>query len=461
MKTPKTAQKLAFLLLALLLPALLFSGCSGGEKKPLQVCVDLGGAGRYQNNNLSINLQNFLQNLHDFGGPEDVEVEIIPMEGADRDSAIKRIKTELMSGSGPDVFIVDTYDGNFFRTTPVFPIPEQLMNRPYFLPLDDYIEKAQFMEWDKLTPQIMESGRTDEGQIFLPLSYTFLLTCFEKSQASHTPSKDYTWADMLADESRITTAAGIFCQPGNMSGVWFPAQFGHLADYSNEKLLLTEEDLYTALEDQLLLEEMYHNGEFDQLPTMYQNRAGVNFAPAHYELQESGAIHGFDSINASQEQRPLTMIPLYSREGGVTAKVTCYAAVNRNTKRPEEAFFILDYLLGTDAQRYSDVYDMIFRNDLSLPVHMDLMSPDLSCRHWSMSRENFETFRAVRDQITTVTFPDALDWELNNLYWDAREVMWSDDGPMDLSTCGPEMKEQLKKLVSEHYRVMEMVLAES
>lgn len=94
-----------------------------------------------------------------YGGPEEMEVDYIPKEGADRESMIKHLKTELMSGSGPDLFIVDAFDGNFYNEKPMFPIPEQMIERRVFLPLDEYIEKAQFAQWDRLTPKVMEAGR--------------------------------------------------------------------------------------------------------------------------------------------------------------------------------------------------------------------------------------------------------------------------------------------------------------
>ena len=449
-----TIQKALCLLLSLILSAGLFTGC-GGEKKPLQICVDLGGAGRYQNRDLPAQVRNLVENVHDFGGPEDVEVEIIPIEGAERETAIKRVKTELMSGSGPDLFLVDTYDGNFYNTTPVFPIPQQLMDRRLFLPLDEYIENAQFMEWDKLNPQVMAAGHGEEGQLFLPLSYSFPVTCYKREDFDHTPSKDYTFADMVDDESGYLAAAGCFNQSGVGTGDWFHAVFGELADYAGEKLLFTEEDLYDALIQQLRIDLRYFDGAFDGLP-WYQARMGVGMRPTRWS-GEYGNLN-MDYLHPDSAT-PLSMVPLYSLEGGVTAKVTSFAAINRNSKRPDEAFMILDYLLGVDAQRYASVYEMIYRFDMALPVYDDLLSPDLSCQHRSMSADNFQAYTQLRDQITAVTLTNALDWELLETYWDARDVLWDGDATTYLPIEGKE--DELRQVVSEHYTVMEMELAES
>ena len=76
-----------------------------------------------------------------------------------------------------------------------------------FLPLDSYIEKAQFMEWDKLTPVVMDAGRTEKGQFLLPMTYTVPAVAFRRSDVEHTPSKDMKWEDMLLEGPHISLAA--------------------------------------------------------------------------------------------------------------------------------------------------------------------------------------------------------------------------------------------------------------
>ena len=47
----------------------------------------------------------------------------------------------------------------------------------------------------------------------------------------------------------------------------------------------------------------------------------------------------------------MTMIPVYSMDGDVTATVEAYTGINRNTKHAEEAFFVVDYLMRVDVQQ--------------------------------------------------------------------------------------------------------------
>ena len=103
----------------------------------------------------------------------------------------------------------------------LFPMIEISMRSGVFLPLDTYIENAQFMEWDKLTPKVMEAGRTEEGQLVVPMAYTMPLTFYRKSEVSHTPSTEMTWDDMMADETGIlrNAASTAYLEDGRLHGM--------------------------------------------------------------------------------------------------------------------------------------------------------------------------------------------------------------------------------------------------
>lgn len=104
--------------------------------------------------------------------------------------------------------------------------------------------------------------------------------------------------------------------------------------------------------------------------------------------------------------------------------------MNRNTKRPEDAFFVLDYLSSEYAQRaeylmraiYS-VLDGITLQVGCLPMYEQIMTKDKtiywpateqdnSKNGWNFSDENFEQLCLLREQITNVYFRDALTQEL-------------------------------------------------
>lgn len=77
----------------------------------------------------------------------------------------------------------------------------------------------------------------------------------------------------------------------------------------------------------------------------------------YYDRRWNGSVDDVEWWTAtSEEQRqsiaeaPQIMQPLYNTEGGVSAGITSYVCVNRNTKRPEDAFQVVDFLFKTEVQ---------------------------------------------------------------------------------------------------------------
>lgn len=439
-------RTLALVLALTMALALMLPGCGEKSAAPLRVCVDVGGP------NASVNFDNLLKTIADYGGPGDVEVEYVPQEGGDRESAIKRLKTELMSGAGPDLFIVETYGGPGGRTMynkPMFPIPEQMIERRVFLPLDEYIEKARFAEWDQLTPKVMEAGRGSEGQILVPIAYTLPLSCYRTEDYEHDISPEHTWQEMLDDDSGMLRQAGCFYRLGaglkdsGVSGI-----FTVLADYKEEELLFTQEELLETVEQKLGLA----GEDAGELPPCYQCQMSLNLTPTCYSGANAGEV--------LYPKDPMTIVPQYNREGGVTAKVSAFAAINRNSKRPEDAFFVLDYLLGREAMGHSAFYLSLTGESGAMVMDLDMGRGELSFQQYpNMAGENMAQIDEIRESVTSVGFANALDEQIRVAYIDAQNVLLLEGS--GLSSCSQEAREEIEDIVREAYRVMDMELKES
>ena len=123
--------------------------------------------------------------------------------------------------------------------------------------------------------------------------------------------------------------------------------------------------------------------------------------------------------------------------------------MNANTRSPQAAVFLVDYLLGEECQR-SPVYAYhTLRN--SIPVMEGLMQNDnpVSMEDksaWSLSPENYDTLCALRGSITHAEFCTPLDLEISRLPY---------------SIWGPDNQKSPEALVHDAYMRMNMMLAES
>lgn len=69
-----------------------------------------------------------MNTVKSLGGPENVSFEYLPREGTERETALDRVRTEIMSGGGPDMFIIACNGGIDYMAADVealFRVPEK------------------------------------------------------------------------------------------------------------------------------------------------------------------------------------------------------------------------------------------------------------------------------------------------------------------------------------------------
>ena len=379
------------------------------SEDPLRICIDLVNIMTDNSAWIDQALEDFLFRLKETVGLENVVLEIIPSQFdgmkvktdyTARSSAIERIQSEILDGKGPDVFIL-TYELNidymtasvdYDMTNSVFDYPQKAMEYGYFLPLDELIENnTELTEWDKLTQPVLEAGRNWEGQQIIPLSYTLPIMCYPKAEWEHIPDKEYTWGDMLHHSALLPHSLDMAnCINARFGGDPWPDTayieyiMGEYADFENEELGFTEEELLECVKDIISLEPRDNYEEFDDARETY---VGV-------ELSER-------TLN-----KPMTFLPIYNVDGGVTAHIGNYAAINRNTEKPEEAFKVIDLLMSKYVQRWGNIYNDLLCSYDSIPLHEDLFqkSDPLVGNNYYMRQDNYEAFCKVREQITCANF---------------------------------------------------------
>lgn len=396
------------------------------SRDPLRICVDLGG-----NAPDSMMLADFINRLKEKAGVGDVVVEVVPPyddsrgipNTVERKTVLARLRTEVMAGEGPDVFIMrytpywtlaegglmkNDYEG----TDCLFKYPEKAMVNGLFLPLDEYIENnSELTEWDKLTQPVLDAGRNEEGLQIVPLNYTIPVLCYPKTEWEHVPDKKYTWNDMLKNPELLPYSLDLAnCGrlesaviDGERMEYWSPYSdymhriLGNLADYENETLCFTEEELLTCVNEILALEQ---KDAFEEVDTAKEVRVGA-------------------SVSADTYNKPVTLLPLYNRDGGITAYIDTFAAVSRNSKRPDEAFKVIDLLMSKNMQREGFLYirGILLQEYNSIPLHEDIFSesnPLLGASDY-MTAENYDTFCKVREQITAANFRSEITGMLEDM----------------------------------------------
>ena len=382
---------------------------------PLRILVDI------QTSNMNYSeieraMEELLSAVKTDIGEQDVIVEFIPIpitEQAEQDlvarkTAVSRLRTEIMAGAGPDVFIM-TYQRNTGAAGHdmdsgdiLFKSPQKVMESGLFLPLDEYIaNNTKHTEWEKFPQAVMDAGRNDEGQQIIPLAYTLPVMIYPKEVFDYTPERLMTWDDMLTDPELSPYAADLInsygyydykfderLSPGYLNP-YLEFSLGEIADYETGELLFTEEELWQ------------HVQEIIALPS---------------EDVQPDAEDKLLGVKVRSYTQPITLLPLYSDDGGVSARIDYYAAVNRNTKWPEESFKVIDILMSAKAQQSFQIYTNMMCSYIgtTYPMYDELYKKD-STIQMHASEENYNEICELREQITSAYFDGEPSAAMSNL----------------------------------------------
>ena len=369
-----------------------------------------------------------------------VEVEVMPTDETEFQTRLTRLRTEIMSGKGPDIYVLSTWTlAGLYPQECLFPDTEKAMLDGRFLKLDDYMDKAQYMEIADMNPTIMEAGCTPEGRFALPMAYTFsALKTREPVTNTEAGWFDviHRGDDLLADW--YATAVEIqFC------GV-----FPELIDYENKTLLFTEEELYDAVSTSLERLPPWGSDSIfsDTIENLWirvegwgiGNGWGGNFSPWHPD-QQDGAVY----------------VPMRNRDGGVSANVTSYVAINSGTPYPKEAFQLVDMIMSKEFQSgelgnniRSELILPVFSWSLGISVYDDFLQKDRPSHYRQCLDDSmFPVWCELRDKITDARIMSSFDQILGDMIWNARKA-------------GMTPGDELKKYVSEEYRKMLLMAGE-
>ena len=191
-----------------------------------------------------------------------------------------------------------------------------------FLDVDDMVQSSEVIGLENCNQTVMDVGVTDQGRFLLPLTYTFYTNIVETSSLRD-PAFVFSSIDELlaSDETALQQAFA------SRTLLLPPAILGKLADYEAQILLVTPETLLAAVESA------------NSLAAVRDSSAAASGF--------SGYINGSLLERIRYTDTAYSFFPGLTSGGGVTAGVSLYAAINRNTQHPQEPL-TLSKLLYSD-----------------------------------------------------------------------------------------------------------------
>ena len=379
-------------------------------------------------------LENYLKAT---GVETEYEFLVLPNNTEDRETELTRLRTEIMAGEGPDAFILDaTVPGTVTDSgeplEALFPNVEKSMYSHLFLDLEDMAQSSEIIDLESCNQTVMDVGVTGEGRFLLPLTYTFSGLILDPSILND-PAYVFTSLDELlqSDEEAFKgiMAWGTFRL--------FPDCLGLLADYTGQNLLVTQDSLQQVIE-QADAFSAFQDEAYSQSPALYQGGRTI------------GANH---LMSLAREETEYAVLPIPNPQGGVTAAVTFYAAINANAAYPQEAFDFIELLYSEElfteqgfevnGMHYGTMFDYGDNGFLAIPVKDRLLLQ--YAEDSVLLPGTLASFRGALDRIDSAKVYSDLDLAIYQMY-----STWHFERP----------EETLEELVDRTVSTMEMTLAE-
>ena len=364
--------------------------------------------------------------------PVDFQVTYIPENENERAGVCKRLRTELMTGKGADIYILAEYqrNGGLFSVdedTLLLPDANKTLNSGVFKDISEYTTDDE--SFQKCFAPVMEAGAVDGRQYIVPFSFdTRLLKSIKELNAGSITLEDCRkpLTQLLKEEKLQEMNPYDFLDVGTWIGNSF--------DYQKGEIYFSEEDVIHVLE-YATADGGYYDPDF--IPEYWA-------APGQYE-----SLHSFDSYLEELQETEYGYLPMVTLDGRPAARILSYGAVGRTCKNPELAYDFLrifwqDEFVSRDGLSvpYEDFtayyHNATVLNLGGIPVREDLwgkwyLIKSGTSEPTETAVKNAQNFSNALEQTVTARFlctVDNLGTEINN--------MFMKDGHVDLDRDGVE-----------------------
>jgi len=281
-----------------------------------------------------------------------VEIEYVPNDTASLDIIKDRLRTEIMAGKGPDMFLLPTHG------TPsklIFDDVNQAMHNGIFADISACYNADTELDKDGLNQTIMDAGVVDGARYTLPLRCDFPVVYVDLDKLGE------AGLDTAMFENGVVNMLDIITQTGDKElaaatvfdvNKYAPLFFSDYLDYEQGEILVNREELIAFWNSLLACREIkgpysaptdnrdflaYYSNE-----SWTKNGAVMNIGPVQDSILES-AFSKADGIN-------LAMYPMTGQDGKVNVFVNYYAAVSAGCAYPELAYEFIRQFLTVESQ---------------------------------------------------------------------------------------------------------------
>ena len=287
-----------------------------------------------------------------------VKLDILPTDPVEREVTLQRLRTQIMSGEGPDAYLLPTQysiwvgsdmDGYSQDLEPIFRDVNIAMYNGLFYDISRFYDADEDLRKEELNTSVMDGGVLDGARYVLPLRYNMGVYAVAPENLQSWGLDASLFQENAAVVNRKILELGdydmaFYCVANN--------EFGAYLDYDTGSVRITEEEIATYLRQlqHVLCMEVEEYETYTASISCYIDALGF-FASHGYPIWTS-TLSGLPEILtvAGINKAELELYPRLDMNGELSATVEYYAAVSAGCKYPRLAYEFLKMFFSEEAQ---------------------------------------------------------------------------------------------------------------
>ena len=254
----------------------------------------------------------------------EVRIQRLPDKQEERENEIQKLRTEIMAGKGPDVYLLENVRENTVEDVmPLLENPYQTMQSGALASLDEFMEKDSYWDDNTYHEEILKEGQYDGRQYIIPMSVMYYVLPRTGDMEEMTGDTLGEWLEQAKNtqDIRIKQAMNMVVQCAR----WIqPA-----VDYESGEVLFDQKK-WSGFADEIF------QFTTDEQESLLQDQ--------HYQVEMPG-------INLWQEGIDWQVVP--DLDGNKLASIMTYGAVGMSSDLKKEAYDFLMLFLNDRTQKFA------------------------------------------------------------------------------------------------------------